>query len=552
VVLSNTALGFWGGAGGGVLVNVDTGTAVTLTNHVVARNRAGAGGRGGGVLCWKGDCILVNNTLVDNDLGDYREGVAVADGAHRLRNNVIVGHDIGVYRAAGTVDLDYNAYYDNDIDVDGAAWGPDHLTDDPQFEGRATLDYHLSLSSPLIDQGDSDVDLPIDFEGDPRPRGAEYDIGADEAYPAEVFVSGHKGSDVSGDGTPGDPFATVTKGLDEVRSGGTVYVGRGDYTERVTVTRSVELLGGYDEFDWRRDIAAHATTLDAEGTGTVVTILGEGVRATVEGFTITGGEASGIGGSGGGVVVADGAGATVRWNTITGNHASNGGGGLLVWGEENAGSVVESNRIFANTADGVFALSLIGPAEVEAPQQGPEPGGGLLIGGPCRVVNNVVYGNHSGLGGDGLVLFDWGGPVEALHNTVADNGGEAGVGVELRYLSAESVLHNNLIVGHGTAITGTGQASWDNNGFYDNDATYGPGLGSGPHDVYGDPDFLNRGADDYHIGAGSAMADRGKAMGVAYDIDGDVRPAPVGTMPDLGADEVSQRQVFLPLALRDG
>ena len=552
VVLSNTASGVWGGAGGGVLLNVDTGIAVTLTNHVVARNRAGAGGRGGGVLCWKGDCILVNNTLVDNDLGDYGEGVALADGAHRLRNNIIVGHDVGVYRAAGTVDLDYNAYYDNDVDVDGAAWGLHHLPADPQFEGRAALDYHVSLSSPLIDQGDSGVDLPIDFEGDPRPRGGGYDIGADEAYPAEVFVSVHKGSDVSGNGSPDDPFATVTKGLDEVRSGGTVYVGRGNYTERVTVTRSVELLGGYGELDWQRDIAAHATTLDAEGTGTVVTIRGDGVRAIVEGFTITGGEASGIGGSGGGVVVDHGAGATVRRNTITGNHASNGGGGLLVWGDESAGSIVESNRIFANTADGVFALSLIGPAEVEAPQQGPEPGGGLLIGGPCRVVNNVVYGNHSDLGGDGLVLSDWGGPVEVLHNTVAENGGERGVGIELRYLSAESVLYNNLIVGHGTAITGTGEASWDTNGFYDNDAAYGPGLGSGPHDVYGDPDFLNRGANDYHIGAGSAMANQGEAVGVAYDIDGDIRPAPAGTRPDLGADEVNQRRVFLPLTLRHG
>ncbi|MGD2178963.1 MAG: hypothetical protein PVG71_14210, partial [Anaerolineae bacterium] len=103
----------------------------------------------------------------------------------------------------------------------------------------------------------------------------------------------------------------------------------------------------------------------------------------------------------------------------------------------------------------------------------------------------------------------------------------------------------------GTGISGTGEASWDTNGFYDNDAAYGPGLVDGPHDVYGEPDFVNRGGGDYHIGSLSAMANRGEDMGVAYDIDGDTRPAPAGTRPDLGADEVSQRRVFLPLMLRE-
>ena len=34
------------------------------------------------------------------------------------------------------------------------------------------------------------------------------------------------------------------------------------------------------------------------------------------------------------------------------------------------------------------------------------------------------------------------------------------------------------------------------------------------------------------------------------DIDGDPRPIPAGTLPDLGADEIRQHRVYLPLLLK--
>ena len=43
VVLSNSALGFVNPAAAGVLVNVDAGLPITLTNHIIARNAAGSG-----------------------------------------------------------------------------------------------------------------------------------------------------------------------------------------------------------------------------------------------------------------------------------------------------------------------------------------------------------------------------------------------------------------------------------------------------------------------------------------------------------------------------
>jgi hypothetical protein len=52
---------------------------------------------------------------------------------------------------------------------------------DPLFVSSAGHDYHLGANSPARDQVDAGP--MFDFEGDPRPSGPRFDIGADEATP---------------------------------------------------------------------------------------------------------------------------------------------------------------------------------------------------------------------------------------------------------------------------------------------------------------------------------------------------------------------------------
>jgi hypothetical protein len=56
----------------------------------------------------------------------------------------------------------------------------------------------------------------------------------------------------------------------------------------------------------------------------------------------------------------------------------------------------------------------------------------------------------------------------------------------------------------------------------------------------GDPQFVNAAIGNYHIGAASPARAAGSTVSPpTIDIDGDARPAPVATNPDIGADEVN-------------
>lgn len=62
--------------------------------------------------------------------------------------------------------------------------GPDPVSGvsnaDPQFVNASAHDYHLAAGSPAIDKATTGP--AVDFEGDPRPNGSGYDLGADEAH----------------------------------------------------------------------------------------------------------------------------------------------------------------------------------------------------------------------------------------------------------------------------------------------------------------------------------------------------------------------------------
>lgn len=178
----------------------------------------------------------------------------------------------------------------------------------------------------------------------------------------------------------------------------------------------------------------------------------------------------------------------------------------------------------------------------------------MCCGSTFMLTNNVIAENRTVSGrGSGLVIRE--SSPHLLHTTIASNSGDDGSGVYVFSMGSGSstvALTNTILVSHSAGISVTGGNTVTVNGllWYDTPITVSQSITSVMtvrNQYKGDPAFAT---DGYHIGPDSAAVNRGAVTGLVTDIDGEVRPAPPGTKPDLGADEVSQRRVFLPLTVR--
>ena len=116
---------------------------------------------------------IINNTIFGGDAGLYVQSPSLAFAVNNIFSECVTGITNSSANLTGT----NNLFYNNESD-------PVVLTDplvdvDPQFVDPVNDDIHLSSDSPAIDAGVV-VALTEDFDGDSRPLGNGYDIGADE------------------------------------------------------------------------------------------------------------------------------------------------------------------------------------------------------------------------------------------------------------------------------------------------------------------------------------------------------------------------------------
>ena len=336
------------------------------------------------------------------------------------------------------------------------------------------------------------------------------------------------GSDAPDCGEETNPCRTVQYAVDQALPGEEIRVAAGTYTgvqnvpalntsnftatQVVAIIKSVTIRGGYTTADWSASNPdANHTTLDAEGSGRALVIIGEVITPIVEGLCITGGDATGLGRHSGGVTSIDAGGGVyvsqasaaisnceIYSNTASVVNSGYGGGMYLCWDE----ATLEGNIIMGNTASSGTRGR----------------GGGLYLNGSGAMLEgNTVMGNTAGtkhgMNHGGGVYLSYG-DATLKSNTIISNvastvSGAWAYGGGLYLNESAATLEGNVIVGNvaSTAARGHGgglrliysDATLKGNTVIGNTAsTAGFGYGGGLYVQHGDPVLINNLLADNH------------------------------------------------------
>jgi hypothetical protein len=187
IIVSNTAE-----RGGGLAITDDGSGSATLTNTVIAGNQASI--EGAGVFITSAPSVRLLQTTLAHNVGGDGSGVTLGwydwqgTGASTvaMTNTILANQSVGLSVNGG-----------NTVTVNGVLWYADPITvsqsvtatvgvwnqhkGDPAFLDPANGDYHIGATSAARDAG-VDSGVTRDIDGQTRPMGLAWDLGADEFF----------------------------------------------------------------------------------------------------------------------------------------------------------------------------------------------------------------------------------------------------------------------------------------------------------------------------------------------------------------------------------
>ena len=558
--------------GYGGAICVDGGTCAVIACELRGNTAVGSGGygvgRGGAIYKQNAGLLQVQNCLIiGNDAtgsSTSGDGVDISGGTATVASCTIVCNGgVGVQREGGTLAVTNSILWGNVVDATGTltlAYCDVQAADanvtqnncfsiDPQFERGL----YLAAGSPCVNAGsDTAANLSLSAlttRADGMPDSGTVDLGyhytaGNNASVADLYVS-PTGSDTTGNGSSGNPYATITKALSLQQTGTRVHLAAGTYsavsgeTLPLTIVKDgVQLLG----------TNAALTQVSGGGAKQVLAIVNSCGDTRVEGVTIVNGYNTGtVYGGGvyanlsnlrianclirsntvinsvdnvityGGGVYAGNCSLTISNSTFNGNRAdgsygnhSGCGGGLFVMG----GVASVAGCVFSNNVTGLGGQ-----------YSSPDCGAGMYLNGICDIRNCLVVTNNSVSYGDGVQVG--GGAVTLINCTVANNGGEG-----MRQGAGTATATNSIFWGNGVDVTGAVALAWCDAG------TVGTGVTVNANCLSVNPMFTGNGS--YTLQKTSPCIDAGvnqSWMTGALDLAG--QPRIQGPKVDMGAYEAA-------------
>lgn len=193
-------------SGAGAVRNYDS--SPLIKNCIFTGNYSGIGGTGGAISNWNFNSSIENCLFYNNTSNYYGGAIEIqTNGMNKIINCTIVNNNAssrggGIYiRWDGVVEVTNTIIWGNtassgpqilvdtgtlsvtNSDIQGGWTGVGNINATPLFSDSANFNFRLDAGSSCIDTG-TDIGAPAtDLDGNPRPAGLGYDMGAYEYQP---------------------------------------------------------------------------------------------------------------------------------------------------------------------------------------------------------------------------------------------------------------------------------------------------------------------------------------------------------------------------------
>jgi hypothetical protein len=327
-----------------------------------------------------------------------------------------------------------------------------------------------------------------------------------------------------GDGSVGEPYCSIQDAIENAIDMDEVIVAEGTYFEAVDFLGKAVWLHSSD--------GPEVTIIDGTGFFHVVQCVnGEGPDTVLDGFTITGGNANGVGANARGGGMFNGGSPTVSNCTVTANSAIEGGGmiNFAVAGTPSSSPTIIGCTFEGNMAEigGGMVNFNSNPTVTNCTFRGntsDQHGGGMLntVSGPT--VTDCTFSGNSAIIRGGAMYMGFECTPTVTNCTFSGNSAMIGRGLSFsaRCCASDLTMTNCILRDGGDEISNidgsTVTVTYTN--------VQGSYTGTGNIDV--DPLFVDPDNGDYRLSAGSPCIDAGHNWGVPPDTadvdeDGDIR-----------------------------